>query len=100
IDESLYFANARYLEDTVYNLVASYPELEHVVLICSAVNLIDASALESLDAINARLKDSEVKLHLSEVKGPVMDQLKKSDFLEALTGRVFLSTYAAWREFS
>ena len=100
IDESLYFANARYLEDTVYNLVASHPELEHVVLICSAVNLIDASALESLDAINARLKDSEVKLHLSEVKGPVMDQLKKSDFLDALTGRVFLSTYAAWREFS
>jgi SulP family sulfate permease len=100
IDESLYFANARYLEDTVYNLVASRPELEHVVLICSAVNLIDASALESLDAINARLKDSDVKLHLSEVKGPVMDQLKKSDFLKALTGRVFLSTYAAWREFS
>jgi SulP family sulfate permease len=98
IDESLYFANARYLEDTVYNLVASRPELEHVVLICSAVNLIDASALESLDAINARLKDSNVKLHLSEVKGPVMDQLKKSDFLDALTGRVFLSTYAAWRE--
>ncbi|MCW4153460.1 sulfate permease [Halomonas janggokensis] len=100
IDESLYFANARYLEDTLYNLVASRPELEHVVLICSAVNLIDASALESLDAINARLKDASVKLHLSEVKGPVMDQLKKSDFLEALTGRVFLSTYAAWREFS
>lgn len=99
IDESLYFANARYLEDTLYNLVASRPELEHVVLICSAVNLIDASALESLDAINARLKDSNVKLHLSEVKGPVMDQLKKSDFLDALTGRVFLSTYAAWREF-
>ena len=100
IDESLYFANARYLEDTIYNLVASRPELEHVVLICSAVNLIDASALESLDAINARLKDSDVKLHLSEVKGPVMDQLKKSDFLDALTGRVFLSTYAAWRQFS
>ncbi|WP_434985591.1 SulP family inorganic anion transporter [Vreelandella zhaodongensis] len=100
IDESLYFANARYLEDTVYNLVASRPELEHMVLICSAVNLIDASALESLDAINARLKDSDVKLHLAEVKGPVMDQLKKSDFLDALTGRVFLSTYAAWREFS
>ena len=100
IDESLYFANARYLEDTVYNLVASQPELEHVVLICSAVNLIDASALESLDAINARLKDSNVKLHLSEVKGPVMDRLKKSDFLNSLTGRVFLSTYAAWREFS
>ncbi|RTR04957.1 SulP family inorganic anion transporter [Halomonas nitroreducens] len=98
IDESLYFANARYLEDTLYALVASRPELEHVVLICSAVNLIDASALESLDAINARLKDSRVTLHLAEVKGPVMDQLKKSDFLDALAGRVFLSTYSAWTE--
>ncbi|XKE47330.1 sulfate permease [Halomonas organivorans] len=100
IDESLYFANARYLEDTLYALVATRPELEHVVLICSAVNLIDASALESLDAINARLKDSKVTLHLAEVKGPVMDQLKKSTFLDDLAGRVFLSTYAAWTELS
>lgn len=100
IDESLYFANARYLEDTVYDLVATRPELEHVVLICSAVNLVDASALESLDAINARLKDSGVTLHLAEVKGPVMDRLKYSDFLDAMTGRIFLSTYAAWRELS
>ncbi|MCG6657184.1 sulfate permease [Halomonas campisalis] len=100
IDESLYFANARYLEDTVYALVASRPALEHVVLICSAVNLIDASALESLDAINARLKDSGVTLHLAEVKGPVMDRLKRSDFLDDMTGRVFLSTYAAWHELS
>ncbi|APE32163.1 sodium-independent anion transporter [Halomonas aestuarii] len=98
VDESLYFANARYLEDTLYALVANRPEVEHVVLICSAVNLIDASALESLDAINARLQDSSVTLHLAEVKGPVMDRLKHSDFLDDLTGRVFLSTYAAWKE--
>ncbi|WP_431026337.1 SulP family inorganic anion transporter [Halomonas sp. H5] len=98
VDESLYFANARYLEDTVLELVAAHPGVEHVVLICSAVNLIDASALESLDAINARLKEAEVTLHLAEVKGPVMDRLKHSDFLDALGGRVFLSTYAAWSE--
>lgn len=96
VDESLYFANARYLEDTVYELAASRIELEHMVLICSAVNLIDASALESLDAINSRLKDSGVTLHLAEVKGPVMDRLGHSDFLDDLTGQVFLSTYAAW----
>ncbi|GAB2711436.1 SulP family inorganic anion transporter [Halomonas garicola] len=97
IDESLYFANARYLEDTLYNLVASRPALENVVIVCSAVNLIDASALESLEAINARLKDSGVTLHLAEVKGPVMDRLNHSSFPEQLTGRVFLSTYAAWQ---
>lgn len=98
IDESLYFANARYLEDTLYGLVSEHPEIDHVVLICSAVNLIDASALESLEAINARLKDSQVTLHLAEVKGPVMDRLKHTDFLDTLSGRIFLSTYAAWSE--
>ncbi|GGY49349.1 SulP family inorganic anion transporter [Parvularcula lutaonensis] len=97
VDESLYFANARGLEDTVYDLVAANPKAEHFVLMCPAVNTIDASALESLEAINARLKDAGVTFHLSEVKGPVMDRLKRSHFLDDLTGKVFLSQYDALR---
>lgn len=96
IDESLYFANARYLEDRIYELVSLNPAVKHLVLMCPAVNLIDASALESLEAINARLKDSGVIFHLSEVKGPVMDNLKRSYFLNDLTGHVFLSQFEAW----
>ncbi|WP_417668203.1 SulP family inorganic anion transporter [Roseibium sp.] len=95
VDESLFFANSRFLEDKVYGLVAERPELEHVVLMCPAVNAIDASALESLEEINHRLSDSGVKFHLSEVKGPVMDRLKRTDFVEHLTGKVFLSQYEA-----
>ncbi|WP_036552638.1 SulP family inorganic anion transporter [Neptunomonas japonica] len=97
IDESLYFANARYLEDRVYELISQSPAIKHLILMCPAVNLIDASALESLEAINARLKDSGVTFHLSEVKGPVMDKLKRSHFLDDLTGQVFLSQFAAWQ---
>lgn len=100
VDESLYFANARYLEDRIYDLVAKQPELEHLVLMCPAVNLIDASALESLEAINQRLQDSGVRFHLSEVKGPVMDKLKLTHFLDELTGEVFLSQYDAWQTLS
>ncbi|WP_110687245.1 SulP family inorganic anion transporter [Salinicola aestuarinus] len=98
IDESLYFANARYLEDTVYALLADRPSMKHMVLIGSAINLIDASAVETLESINARLKDSQVTLHLAEIKGPVMDRLKKSDLLDELTGEVYLSTYTAWTD--
>ncbi|WP_346299576.1 SulP family inorganic anion transporter, partial [Halomonas sp. BM-2019] len=97
VDESLYFANARYLEDTVMELAARQPGLEHIVLACQAVNVIDASALESLEAINARLRDADVRLHLAEVKGPVMDRLAHTAFCQAMTGQVFLSTYDAWR---
>ncbi|QFT84098.1 putative sulfate transporter [Halomonas sp. THAF12] len=97
VDESLYFANARYLEDTVMALAARQPGLEHMVLACQAVNGIDASALESLEAINRRLKDAGVALHLAEVKGPVMDRLAATDFCHELGGRVFLSTFDAWQ---
>jgi len=97
IDENLYFANARFLEDYILNRVVEDRAVRDVVLMCSAVNEIDTSALESLEAINHRLREMGIRLHLSEVKGPVMDRLQRTDFLEHLTGQVFLSQYAAWR---
>ncbi|MEV8468425.1 sulfate permease [Fluviibacterium sp. DFM31] len=98
IDESLYFANARYLEDYVLDRVVGDNALRHVIIMCSAVNEIDMSALESLEAINHRLDSMGIRLHLSEVKGPVMDRLQRSDFLEDLTGKVFLSQHGAVEE--
>jgi SulP family sulfate permease len=95
VDESLYFANARYLEDKIQNRVAKDKDIRHVILQCAAINEIDLSALESLEAINERLKEMDVKLHLSEVKGPVMDRLKREHFLSEMTGQVFLSQFEA-----
>lgn len=98
IDESLYFANARFLEDYVYDRIVCDEPITDVVLMCSAVNEIDLSALESLEAINTRLSELDIRLHLSEVKGPVMDRLKRSHFLEDLSGRIYLAQYDAWRD--
>lgn len=95
IDESLYFANASYLEDVIYGQLAAHGEVEHVILMCPAVNEIDLSALEALEEINRRLLELDIKLHLSEVKGPVMDALQRSDFLEHLGGAVHLSHHSA-----
>ncbi|MGY6549873.1 MAG: SulP family inorganic anion transporter [Roseinatronobacter sp.] len=97
VDESLYFPNARALEDRIQQALVENPELRHVVLQASAVNYIDASALESLEAINDRLRAAGVDFHLSEVKGPVMDQLERSHFLDALTGSVHLTQFDAMR---
>ncbi|MBA4742183.1 MAG: sulfate permease [Azoarcus sp.] len=95
VDESLYFANARALEDRINEAVAARPKLRHLVLLCSAINDIDASALESLETINRRLCDAGILLHLSEVKGPVMDHLQRTDFLDRLSGDVFLTHFRA-----
>lgn len=95
VDESLYFPNARFLEDLINDAVAANPQVRHVILECPAVNTIDASALQSLEAINHRLADGGITFHLSEVKGPVMDQLKRSNFLQELSGKVHLSHFDA-----
>ena len=98
IDEALTFLNARWLEEYVLEQVADRPRVRHVILMCSAVNEIDASGLESLEAINHRMQDGGIKLHLSEVKGPVMDRLQRTHFVEELSGRVYLSQSHAFDE--
>ncbi|KAA8609945.1 sulfate:proton symporter [Salipiger aestuarii] len=96
VDESLYFVNARFLEEYVLNRVAECADLRHVVLMFPAVNDVDISALETLEELNTRLGEVNITLHLTEVKGPVMDRLKRSRFLDDLSGQVFLSQYDAW----
>jgi sulfate permease, SulP family len=96
VDESLYFANARFLEDYMLNRVAANCPVRHVILMCGAVNEIDLSALEALEAINTRFISMGVGFHLSEVKGPVMDRMRGSELLAHLNGRVFLTQYQAW----
>ena len=95
IDESLYYANARYLEDTVAKVVSEHPKLKDLVLMCPAVNRIDASALDSLFEINRRLQSAGVNLHLSELHSHVRDRLYRSNFLDELTGQVFMSQHLA-----
>ncbi len=97
VDESLYFVNARFLKDLIHDRIVEGCEIRHVVLMFSAVNEVDYSALESLEAVNQLLTDLGISLHLSEVKGPVMDRLNKAHFLQEMNGQVFLSQYDAWK---
>ena len=96
VDESLYFVNARFLEELIQRRVTEGCAIRNVVLMFSAVNEVDFSALESLEAINRRLGDMQVGLSLSEVKGPVMDRLQRSHFIKDLNGKVYLSQHDAW----
>ncbi|MEP1229047.1 MAG: sodium-independent anion transporter, partial [Litorimonas sp.] len=109
IDESLYYANARYLEDKVARIVAESPKMHDLILMCTAVNHIDASALSSLEAINKRLQAAGIALHFSDMQSRVRERLFRSDFLEKLSGDIFMSQHEAvltlqpepdWSEYS
>jgi SulP family sulfate permease len=96
IDESLFFVNASYIENLISNKVAKHPEIKHLILVCSGINFIDSSALETLEHLSEQLKAAGTTLHLAEVKGPVMDKLSQTPFIEQLQGQVFLSTHDAF----
>ncbi|MCB0214372.1 MAG: solute carrier family 26 protein [Anaerolineae bacterium] len=96
VDESLYFANTKYLEDTVLQIVADRPEVKHFVLVGSAINFIDSSALETLESLIKELRDAGVAFHLSDIKGPVMDRLKSIGFIDHIgADHIYLSVHEA-----
>ena len=98
VDGSLYFANTKYLEDVVLQMVADRPDLKYLVLIGIAVNDIDASALETLESLNQELRDAGVELHLAGFKGPITDRLKAIGFIDHIgPDRVHLSTHDAMK---
>ena len=98
VEESLFFANASFLETLIYNRIYANDKIAHVVLMCSAINEIDYSALEVLEMINERLRDQGICLHLSEVKGPVMDNLRYSGLTEMLSGNIYLTQFDAFQQ--
>ncbi len=98
IDENLSFLNANTLKEFVIAEVSQHPALKHVVINCSSISNIDLSALETLDEINTELFKLKILLHLSEVKGPVMDGLQQSPVMEKLSGEVYLTHYQAMHE--
>lgn len=96
VDESLYFANAQVLEDKIESLVAESTGTHAVLLIMSAVNQLDSTALGMLDELEKNLQAKGIDLQFAEVKGPVLDRLHKTDLGQRMQDRIFLSTHQAF----
>jgi SulP family sulfate permease len=98
IDAGLFFGNTEAVSGRIADELQLHPGSRHLVLVLSAVNSIDTSALFGLMELNEALRQRGIGLHLAEVKGPVMDRLKDSALLGCLNGKVFLSTVLACEE--
>jgi SulP family sulfate permease len=96
VDAGLFFGNVEAVNERIEEELAAHPQARHLVLVLSAVNAIDTSALFGLIELNQSLRQRGIQLHLAEVKGPVMDRLRASDLVERLSGHIFLSSANAW----
>ncbi len=99
IDEGLHFANKEAVNDFLEKAIKNHPNAKHVLIVCSAVNIIDAEGIELLETWLDKLKNQERQLHLSEVKGPIMDTFEQINFRQTLSpGKIYLSTHQAFNE--
>lgn len=99
IDESLFFGNLNAVESRLDAELVKAPDTHDVVLIMSAVNRVDTTAMEVLNDINRDLRARNIRLHLAEVKGPVQDRLIRSPLWKSLSGAVHLSVDGAFKSF-
>lgn len=101
VDESLTFVNATKIRDHLVDAVVHGDNVQHVILLCTAINYIDSSALEMLESVAKDLRDAGATFHLAEVKGPVMDSLRAAGLIEHLApGKIFFRIDDAVAEFS
>ena len=96
IDENLFFGNLEAIESRLTAELEKAPATHDVVLIMSAVNRVDTTAMEVLTDLNRDLKERHIRLHLAEVKGPVQDRLINSPLWDSLAGDVHLSVNQAF----
>jgi sulfate permease, SulP family len=90
VDENLYFANVGHVQDVISMELQKRPGVKHLVLVMSGVGFVDSSALKVLQIAVETLREGGVTLHLADVKGPVLDRLRRTKIFEQIApGQVF-----------
>ena len=99
VDENVYFANALQIEDKFLKRTQRRQGTLHLLMVCSSVNMIDATGIQMLHRINANLARAGINFHLCDVKGTLLPQLERAGLTAALTGQIFISADRAMRHF-
>lgn len=100
VDENIYFANAVQIEDKFMKRAQRRIGTKHLLIVCSSVNMIDATGLQMLIRLNNNLKEAGITLSLSDLKGTLLPHLNAADLANIITGQIFFSTDRAMRYFA
>lgn len=96
VDESLFFGNLSAVETRISHELETRPDTRDLILLMTAVNRVDVTALEALTEMDQDLKSRRIRLHLAEIKGPVQDRLNGTPLMRNLSGQVFRSANEAF----
>ncbi len=92
IDENIYFANANQIEETLLTRAQRRSGIKHLLLVCSSVNKIDSTGLMMLFRVNQLLAQADISLSLSDLKGPLMQQVSATELSKNLGGKIYFTS--------
>lgn len=95
-DAQLFFANAHTLREFIESRILERPAIQHVILESSAINGLDATAVDMVVDLNNDLKSRKIELYMVNVKGPVRDILERNGMIHEHSDQYFfLNTHDA-----
>jgi len=100
VDENIYFANASQIEDKFLKRAQRRTGTRHLLVVCSSVNMLDATGLQMLHRLNTNLARSGITLNLCDVKGTIMPQLEAAGLPDELSGQIFFTADRAMKHFA
>ncbi len=96
IDESLYFANAQFLDKHLRNTIATSTEIKHLILVGDAINWLDTSALQILEDLIRDLEEINISVFITQLNPKVWRRINKIGYTEQVgKERFFQRTHDA-----
>ena len=86
MDAELDFAAASSFEKYMTEKLRDLPGIQHVCLFAQPINRIDATGVETLQQLRKQLSQRHIQLHISGIKLPVENTLRKAGELEGHDG--------------
>lgn len=93
IDAALSFVNATNVKKLLVSAAENLGDDPRILILdASGINDVDATGAEMLHEVITEITERGAELHLSDVKGPVRDVLRRAGIWDALGARIHTST--------
>ena len=83
-DAPLHFANHRFLQTVIFELLDSRKKVKSVILCAESISYIDASGINALEKLITDLESREIDFRLAAAIGPVRDAIKASKLISII----------------
>jgi sulfate permease, SulP family len=96
LDAALYFANMAFFEEKLREAIDKKENVKKVVLDFTAVNAVDAVAIDELDEVIHQYEDAGIAFYIAGMKGPVHEVIERAGWTKKYGEKIsYISVHQA-----